>query len=251
MSNDLDSPAEREYRSRLQRAVRSEELPPYLEARMRANLAKAPARSWWRAQWAGAAAAVVVVAGGVIAYQLGDLRLSVASQDSYISSVSQRVATIMRVGLKDHIHCAYFRKYPKNPPTMQTFVEKMGPQYAGLIPIVRDQVPGRFRLEIAHICGYKGRKYVHMVMRYRGELVSFIVTRKEAGESFQTEGLLPALIQSEIPYYQTSVQGFHVASFESKDHLVFLISGLSDGETMQQLAQMAPRVKQFLEKAEL
>ena len=104
-----------------------------------------------------------------ISYQLGHLRLTVRSQESYIASVSTHIATLMRVGLGDHIHCSVFRKYPKNPPTTEEFVEKMNPQYAGLIPIVRSQVPDNYRMMLAHQCRYHGRKFVHLSLDERFE----------------------------------------------------------------------------------
>ena len=71
-------------------------------------------------------------AGVLIAYQLGHLRLSVTSQESYNTSVSTHVARLMRVGLGDHIHCAYFRKFPANAPSPQEFVSKLGPNNGGV-----------------------------------------------------------------------------------------------------------------------
>lgn len=239
-------------RAQLQRAVRSEEVPPYLQARIQAQLRGSQSRSFaWRFQWAALAAALAVVVGGGVAYQLGHLRLTTASQESYITAVSNRVATIMRVGLGDHIHCAFFRKFPKTPPTTEQFVEKLGPDYAGLLPIVRKEVPEKYRLEIAHRCGFHDRKFVHMVLRNEEQMISVILVKKVPGESFQTEGLLPALTQAQIPFYQSGVQNFQIASFESRDHLVYLISDLSKEQNMNQLLALAPGVKNFLKKLEL
>src|SRR6185295_2066276 len=103
---DILDKEETRLREQLQRAVRSEDVPPYLQARITAHIHSTGSRkSIWRPQFAALAAALMVVAGGVVAYQLGHLRLTAASQASYIASVSNRVASIMRVGLGDHIHC--------------------------------------------------------------------------------------------------------------------------------------------------
>ena len=64
----------------------------------------------------------------------------------------------MRIGLRDHIHCSVFRKYPKNPPTAEEIlkptpergVKAISPQYAGLILIVRSLVPENYRMTLAH-----------------------------------------------------------------------------------------------------
>ena len=62
----------------------------------------------------------MLMTGAGAVYQLGHLRFTTASQESYIASVSNRVATLMRVGLGDHIHCAVFRKSKKTPPVART-----------------------------------------------------------------------------------------------------------------------------------
>jgi hypothetical protein len=69
------------------------------------------------------AAALLLAVGGFIAYQLGHLSLTVSSQESYIATVSNRVTTLMQVGLGDHLHCAVFRKYPKDPVPVAQWVE--------------------------------------------------------------------------------------------------------------------------------
>jgi hypothetical protein len=238
-------------REQLQRAVRSEQVPPYLEARIKAHINTTGRNAAWRQQFAAIAAALLIVAGGGVAYQLGHLRLTAASQASYIATVSNKVASIMRVGLGDHIHCAFFRKFPKNPPTMDQFVTKLGPNYAGLIPIVRKEVPQQYRLEIAHQCTWGGRKFVHLVLRNDDQLISLVLAHKQAGESFETEGLLPALAQADMPVYQSGVQNFQIATFESRDHLVYLISDLPKDQNMKQMLAMAPALKQYLAKLEL
>src|SRR5215471_15880309 len=140
---------ESEKTARLRSAVNSVAVPPFLEARIRSGIRREKSGYRWIPRLAPAGAVLGVVAGLMIAYQLGHLRLTVRSQESYIASVSTRVASLMRVGLGDHIHGSVFRKYPKNPPTTEQFIEKMNPQYAGLITIVRSHVPDNHRMTLA------------------------------------------------------------------------------------------------------
>ena len=157
----------------------SVEVPPFLEARIRnqhphgeavAAMASAAGagnrcRSRCFRDWSWPTSSVI-------------LRLTVRSQESYIGSVSTQIATLMRVGLGDHIHCSVFRKYPKNPPTTEEFIEKMTPQYAGLIPIVRSQVPDSYRMMLAHQCSYHRRKFVHLSLMSDSNMLSLVITRK-------------------------------------------------------------------------
>lgn len=233
--------------ARLREAVQSIQAPPFLEARIRHSLnTQKPPRRWLPRLIPVTAAAGVVAL--LISYQLGHLRLTVRSQESYISSVSTRVATLMRVGLGDHIHCSVFRKYAKNPPTAEEFLQKMKPQYAGLIPIVRSQVPENYRMTLAHECRYHGRRFIHLSFMDDANMLSLVMTRKSAGESFKTEDMLPALVQSGIPMYQTGVQRFQMTAFETPDYLVYFISDLSKQQNTDLMLALAPRVKDFLAK---
>lgn len=236
---------------RLKSAVRNVEVPPFLEARIRNHIRTVKPSRRWLPRLVPVTIAAAVVFGVVTAYQLGHLRLTVRSQESYIASVSTHIATLMRVGLGDFIHCSVFRKYPKNPPTTEEFIEKMNPQYTGLIPIVRSQVPDSYRMMLAHECSYHRRKFVHLSLMNDSNMLSLVITRKSRGESFSTEDMLPALVHSGIPMYQSSVQRFQMTAFETGDYLVYFISDLPKQQNTDMMLALAPRVKTFLAKLEL
>lgn len=240
-----------EERNRLKEAVHSIAVPPFLEARIRNRIRTEKLPRLWLPRLVAATAATAILGGVLIAYQFGHLRLTVGAQESYISSVSAHVATLMRVGLGDHIHCSVFRKYPKNPPTPEEFVRKMDPQYAGLIPIVRSEVPSSYRMSLAHQCIYHGRKFVHLSLMNDSNMLSLVITRKGEGESFTAEGMVPALVQSGIPMYQTGAQRFQMTAFETRDYLVYFISDLPKEKNTDLMLALAPQVKAFLGRLEL
>lgn len=237
---------------RLKEAVRSEEVPPFLETRIRNNrmLVEAPGRRWI-SRFVPVTAAAALFAVVTIAYQLGHLRLTIRSQESYIASVSTRVATLMRVGLGDHIHCSVFRKYPKNPPKADDLVAKMDARYAGLVPIVRRHVPENYRMMLAHECSYHHRKFVHLSLKNDSSILSVVIARKSDGESFQTENMLPALVQSGVPMYQAGVQRFQMTAFETSGYLVYFISDLTKQQSTDLMLALTPGVKTFLSQIEL
>lgn len=242
--------------TRLRAAVLAVETPPFLEARIRNRIRaeKMPRRWFGQTKLLGAVSATAaagVLGGILIAWQLGHLRLIAGAQEAYIASVSSHVATLMRVGLGDHIHCSVFRKYPKNPPTTEEFVGKMKPQYAALIPIVRSHVPDTYRMMLAHECRYHGRKFVHLSLMDGSNMLSLVITRKEEGESLNTEDMLPALVQSGLPMYQAGVQRFQMTAFETRDHLVYFISDFAKEKNMNMMLALAPQVKEFLARLEL
>ncbi len=238
----------RSLRAQLKTAVRSVETPAFLESRIRAGLEKRQPSFRWIMSLAAVAAVLVIGLGIAISYERGYFRYNRASQDSYISSVSNSMATLMRVGLGDHIHCAVFRKYPKNPPTMAQFIEKMGPKYSGILPIVRKEVPNDFRLLLAHQCKYNGRQFVHMVLRSDRRLLSVVLTRKGEGEAFTAEQLVPALSEAGIPIYSSSTQRFQMAAFESREYAVYIISDMPKEQNMELMRAMAPQLETYLDK---
>jgi hypothetical protein len=237
-------------REHLKRAVKSEAPSPFLEARIRNRIRTEASKSFWLRRLTPVVAAAIVVAGVVIAYHLGRWRLTTASQESYITSVTHRVATLMRVGLGDHIHCAVFRKLPKDTPKVEDLAISLGPTYGGLVPILRKQLPAEYRLMTAHECRYHDRKFVHLVLKSDSKLLSLVIARKQPGESFAIEGLVPALAESGISFYGTGVQRFHIASFESSGHLVYFISDLDQQHNMQMMLAIAPQVNELLRKVE-
>src|SRR5215467_611711 len=240
-----------QFSARVSAAVKGVQVPPFLEARIRNRiLAEKPGRRWLPTL-VPAGAVLGVLVGFAVMYQLGHLRLTVNSQESYIASVSTRVSTLMRTGLGDHIHCSVFRKYPRNPPTTEQFIEKMNPKYAGLIPIVRSQVPEDYRMTLAHECRYHGRRFVHLSLLNDSNMLSLVITRKGDGESFSTEDMLPALVQAGIPMYQSSVQRFQMTAFETRDYLVYFISDLPMQQNTDLMLALGPQVKDFLKKLEL
>ena len=235
-------------RERLKNAIRADAPPPFLAARIRNNIRHVEPKPSWTRRLMPVAAAVVICVSATIAYQLGHLRLTTASQESYIASLTNRVATLMRVGLADHIHCSVFRKYPKDAPKLEDLAAKLGPEYKPLIPVMQQHLPGNFRLMIAHECGYHGRKFTHLSLKSESQLVSLVIARKADGESFETEGLLPALTQSGIPFYRAGVQRFEIASFESATHMVYVVSDMGRQENMKFMLAVAPQVKDVLTK---
>lgn len=240
----------REMRARLKSAVRNMATPPFLESRIRARVFARRRAGGWSWKLVISAATALVCASIFIAYQQGHFRYSRASQDSYISTIASPMPALMRVGLGDHIHCAVFRKYPKNPPSIAQFIEKMGPKYSGLIPIVRDRIPSDYKLLLAHQCGYQGRKFVHLTLRNDSHLMSLVIARKADGESFHPEQLVPALNASGLPLYNSSTQRFQIAAFETREYAVYLVSDLPQQGNTAAMVAMVPQLQAYLEKLE-
>jgi len=174
-------------RGRLRDAVRGEAASPQFQAAIRRSLLqnRAPSRSPLLYRAFGAiAAALMLCLGAAIAYQFGYLRLTSASQDSYITSISASIPPILRVGLGDHAKCAVYKEYPNQHPTFDQMAHDLG-QYKELVPIVQMKLEPGYRVATAHQCRYRGRNFVHVTMRRGAALVSLVISRRVEGESLK------------------------------------------------------------------
>lgn len=238
--------------NRLKNAVNSVAVPPYLQARIlnRIRVEQQP-RPWlFRLGTLKLASVglVVLCAGTALAYHEGHLRLTKASKISYVWSVSNRLVSLMGAGLADHINCSVFRKYPKDAPPVAVLEQKLPAQFRELIPIVQSQVPSDYRLLISHQCRWNGRRFIHLSLENSSHVLSVVITVRKGGESFGAEGLLPALVQSDIPMYQSGVQRFAITAFETPGYLVYFVSDLPQAENTRIMRAMAPGMRSLLNK---
>ncbi len=246
MKNDPEFEPQ-EMSQRVKAAVQNVPVPPYLDSKIRNSIRGGQSQSIWRGRMVAVAAVVVICLGVAVAYQW---RVTAVSKEPYLLSLSNEVASIMRVGFREHIHCAVFHDYSQDPPKVEQLEAEMGPKYVGLMQIVKDRVPDGYRLMMAHRCSFHGRQYIHLALTNRGKILSLLVSVKGEGESFATDNLVPALTQAGIPVYRSGVQKYQIAAFETRDHLVYVVSDLPQQTNIDMLLALAPGVKEFLNKLE-
>jgi anti-sigma factor (TIGR02949 family) len=243
--------ARTQLRGRLKSAVEAQSVPPDLQVRIREQIRKREQGSWLTSGWGRwvAVAASVVVCAGIWLNQPNEKLPAIAdrrAQNAYIQKVSTTLASVLKVGLGDHIHCSIFRKYPKEPPTIEQMETSLGPAYQGLLPVVRAAVPDGYRIIMAHECSYAGRKYIHLTMSKDGELLSLVIARRENGEMMS--GLARSHDSAGVPIYQSSADRYQVAGFEAGNFLAYVVSDLKAKANLQIASNMAHGVREFLMK---
>jgi hypothetical protein len=239
-------------RASLQAAVRREGMPASLEQKIRNEIReRSPVRVWpfdLSLRWMSAVAALLLISTAIWVVLRSRRELSPQEQNAYVGRISSHLSTILQVGLRDHVHCAVFRKYPKDPPAFAEMAGDLGGQYAGLVPLVKARVPDEYRVILAHRCTVQGRNYVHLVLRGPSSLLSLIITKKNPGESFPASQLEPVLQATGVPVYRAGASQFQLAAFESRAYLAFVISDLHEKSNLQMAAALAPSVDQFLDQ---
>jgi len=189
--------------------------------------------------WAVALAAlVVIVLGGLVTHE-------------WVRVVRGRriVAGALALGVSDHVQCAIKgHNYPEvaNPP--EVLRKKLGPQYAGLLDVVHQNLPG-FEILEAHICSPGGsRKYVHFITRGHGTILSVILTKSD-GAQLPGGGEFRSAAAGHVNLYQAHQQGMNVAGFESRGYLGFVVSDLDTNTTLQIADQLVPPLNAALQLA--
>ena len=190
--------------------------------------------------WAVALAGIVVIVlGGLVTHE-------------WVRVVRGRriVAGALALGVADHVQCAIKgHNYPEvaNPP--EVLRKKLGPQYAGLLDVVQQNLPG-FEVLEAHICSIPGssRKYVHFITRGRGTILSVILTKND-GAQLPSGGAFRSAAAGHVNLYQAHQQGMNVAGFESRGYLGFVVSDLDTNTTLQIADQLAPPLNAALQLA--
>jgi hypothetical protein len=236
----------------LKGAVGRQTIPVDLETKVRARLMSdrlAPGRRW--RSWLPITAVVVTAAAAcAIVFwlhqplpPLPDIADRTA-QDAFILSISNTLAAPMRPGLCDHVHCAVFRRYPRNPPSMEQLAADLGPIYRGLLPVLGSRVPEGYHTLMAHQCSYRGRSYIHVAFRKGVSLLSLVITRKRPGESL-TVGP-PAGVPGGVPIFGAAAERFQIAAFDAGDYLAYVVSDLQRSENLQVAKLVAGDVRGFL-----
>jgi anti-sigma factor (TIGR02949 family) len=234
------------FRQRLRGAVRGVEAPPDLVSAIdrRVHTSRSRPRHTSLMAFAAAALVSVCIAGWQYAH-----RPASPNQEAYLHEVSAGVAQIMRVGLNDHVHCAVFRKYPAQPPSLEHMTTLLGPRYADLEPVFAAHLPPGLKVVMAHHCSYRGRRYVHLIARDGARLVSLVIARREQGEAFESD-LRAVASEGGAPIFASAAGSFSLAGFETPGHLVYLISDMDQRENTRVMESMAAQVKEALGAAE-
>jgi hypothetical protein len=231
-------------REALQRAAVSQPVPDGLGEAIHQRLRRAQSRPFWAPRaptWALALAgtALMVIVG--IAGQ----------QWIKLDRARQMVASVLHLGVSDHLHCAIRgHNYPDvaNPP--EVLREKLGPQYADLLPVVEKKLPG-FQVLEAHICSVPGspRKYVHFITRGQGTILSVILTKRD-GEALPAGRFVAAASFGNVNFYEKQLEGMSVAGFQVGSYFGFVVSDFGQHEMGQLAEGLAPALQTALKAGE-
>ncbi len=226
-----------EFRNRLRERLRAEALP---EAGGQTTPRESFLAKWFRSlatpPWAMATAALLLVL-------LSGVYLLTNSNSVQAAALGP---AILQQAAGDHDHCAAFwrnLRQGENDPVHN--VEDFDPSLQDLGKYSPHKVLG-LQFHYAHVCGQGGRQFVHLVYSRGNDLISLLVTQRNAQAMkngvVPTDDGLKAGLQREV-----GLMGkYSVSAFQTSGHVVLVVSSL-DEQTQQMLAEkLAQPISQLL-----
>jgi anti-sigma factor RsiW len=218
-----DLAARREWRDRLRGAFQTardlDPQPEFMTA-LRAKLHDAarqqPARRGVRLRtwWALAATVLLAVALGVGYRDRGWFTAT---------------GTLARAAVGDHRNCALVFRLDEKPIALEEAARLYGSAYGVLARVPATDVTtavGPARVLERHACVYKGRRFAHLVLDYRGAHVSLLVTAADGSGQPAAGGGRPHVTSA------GRIDGMSVVSFRASHQMVFLTGDLADADLM-------------------
>jgi hypothetical protein len=201
-----------------------------LSARLRAEaVRRQPARTW--RPWLAVAATVLLVAGAGWGWREWS---------------ATRFAALMHAAVGDHRFCAIAYKLEERPIPLEEAARRydaVNGYLATVEPSPTTLSGGPVRILERHSCVFGGRRFAHIVLRYKGRIVSLLV----AGDERPGGRLARTFARADDrPAALPVTDGFRVASFHGARHAVFVVSSLSDEDLQEVTRAMAGSVSRAL-----
>ena len=138
-----------------------------------------------------------------------------------------RFAALARAAAGDHQNCAIRFALKEQPISLEEAAQRFDSAYRSLVavaPAPARLARGELTVLERHVCVFDGRRFAHIVLRYRGNLVSVLVTPDRLAR---------------VPPELQSVGATQVASFRVGRFAAFVVSPSSDEETREIAAAVA------------
>jgi hypothetical protein len=217
-----------------------------------------------RASWLALAACLVFAIGlGVVA-----VRHRISSQPGHEEVAGPKVTPnnspalnagipvdlvkteLAKSAVGDHRDCAIQFRLAEKPIDLEVAGRKYDPAYINLTKAVlaAGVVPTDADFVEAHSCVFEGRRFAHIILRYHGKLVSFLVT--DTGNAGEIKGATPSTIAQQQVISCSQFEGYQVSCFQTARHAVFIVSDLPEGENLALARALAPSVYAHITRTE-
>ena len=145
----------------------------------------------------------------------------------------------------DHRDCALNHRLDEAPIDLEEAGRKYDRAYINLVNAVMSEgrLPSGVELVGAHSCVFKGRRFGHVILSYRGQLVSVLLTNLEA------ENRAGLTVQNGT-ITDTQLHDFQLAHFTTTRHAVYVVSSLHETENLSIAQAVQPSLLRHIAEAE-
>lgn len=154
---------------------------------------------------------------------------------------------LAKAAVGDHRDYAVEFRLAEKPIALGVAAHDYDPVYRGLAEIFANGsvAPPDMKFIEAHSCVFAGRRFAHVVLRYHGSLVSFLVTGIPGNFTFDHS---PAKNSDTIVCSQ--IEGYNVSFFQTQRHGIFVVSSLPEGDNLALARALAPRISDHINNRE-
>ena len=142
-------------------------------------------------------------------------------------------ASLLHAALGDHQNCAIRFRLKEKPISLEEAAQRFEPAYRSLVAVAPSPArlsSGELTVLERHSCVYDRRRFAHIVLRYRGTLVSVLVTPDRLAR-------VPA---------ELAVDGTRVSSFRAGRFAAFVVSSANEAEMREIAAAVGGPLKNAL-----
>ncbi len=169
------------------------------------------------------------------------------------SSTAQAVQVALRettdLAVGDHKNCALKFRLKEKPISLEEAAVKYEKFNKGLEKVVVEAAQaiftgnsgGEIKMLAAHSCVFNGRRFAHIVLQRQNHVISVLTT---ASDSSLPDPDAAAIVSQ-------TTDNMQVASFQTKNHLVFVVSNLDASDNMTVARNVIPAVSRHLGKFEV
>lgn len=200
-----------------------------LTSRLQTEGARHRATSTPRRLWLAVAASVLLVAGAGFGWREWS---------------ASGILALVHAAVGDHRFCALTFKLAEAPIPLDEAARRYGEvnqRLETIEPSATTLTGGPLQIVERHSCIFDGRRFAHIVLQYKDETVSLLVTDDPRGALWGELAGTNAT-PSELP----ATDGFHVASFRGARHAVFVVSSLNDDDVQEVARAMVGPVSRAL-----
>src|SRR5262249_16349150 len=110
------------------------------------------------------------------------------------------------------------------------------------------EAPLGVQLVEAHSCVFKGRRFAHLVLKYRGSLLSVLVTDLPGGGEARSDRSSP--LQEPDSIVCSQIEDYNVSFFQTARPAVFVVSTLPEGDNLAVTRALAPGIFTHISNSE-